>query len=174
MSTQNQGTWFERDIGRIADAYREKQLLDISKVDPPTRVIWIPAAKRKPGQPAQTVLQLANPFLDYMGTWTERAGRAVFLEAKSTSEPRLPLMQDSGLKQRQIDSLSRWARGGAAVGVLWGHANAIRFVPLAAVQAQLAAGVKHLKWEHARVVQPGFGWCTWDFLQALRVYHPEG
>lgn len=172
MSTKNQGTWLEAEIKKILEVYRDKGLLDMSKVDPPTRVIWVPAAKRKPGQAAQTVMQLPNPFLDYVGSWTERAGRAVFLEAKSTAEPRLPLMNDSGLKQRQIESLLRWRRAGGAVGVLWACCGAIRFVPLVAVEAQLRGGVKHIKWEHAMELKRGFGWVTWDFLEALRAYHP--
>lgn len=173
VSTKNQGTWLERDIQRCCDVYREKCLLDLAKVEPPTRVLWTPKARRRPGQPEQTVLQLPNPFLDYVGAWRERGGRAVFLEVKSTSEPRLGIMQSSGIRDAQFFALQRWARAGGAVGVLWAHREELRFLPLEALEVRLKDGVKHVKWEHARAIPRGMGWLTWDFLQVLRLYNPE-
>jgi hypothetical protein len=167
MSTKNQGTWFERDLVRICNAYRGKRTMDLEKVEPPTRVV-----KRPPTfQPE--ILRLANPFLDFVGTWTAQGGRAIFLEAKSTAEPRLPLRTSGGLSESQHDALLRWADSGAAVGVLWGHREDVRFVPLIAIAAQLAAGVKHLKWENATPIPAGVGWIRWDFAAVLAQYCPR-
>lgn len=168
MSTKNQGTWFERDLARICAAYRGKRIIDLEKVEPPTRVV------KRPPKFQPEILRLANPFLDFVGCWTARGGRAVFLEAKSTDEPKLTLRSSGGLSESQHDALVRWDAAGAAVGLLWGHREDVRFVPLEAIASQLLAGVKHLKWENATPVPQGLGWVRWDFVRALEQYYPAG
>lgn len=167
MSKKNQGTWFEGDLVKICRAYRHNGVMELEKVEPPTRVV-----KRPPTfQPE--ILRMANPFLDFVGVWTRRQGRAVFLEAKSTAEPKLGLKQSGGLSEAQYDSLVRWNAAGAAVGILWAYAQHVRFVPLLACVAQLEAGVKHVKWENATPVPQGTGWVMWDFEKVLASYYPE-
>lgn len=159
---KGKGKWLEEEITRIAGAYRTRGQLHLEKVDPPTRIFR--------GQ----VIFLQNPFLDFAGAWRERGGRAIFLEAKSTDDPKLEIGK-GGLRDAQRQALRNWQLSGAAVGIIWGlsRAQELRWVPLEAIDAQLRNGTKHLKWDNATPLPRGTGWVTWDFLHALRLYHPE-
>lgn len=165
MSTSNQGRALQGEIDRIANAYRTVGIAKLHKVDPPCRVVGFGAARK--------VIFMPNPFVDYVGTWTQRGGRSLALEAKSTAEPKLPIRQQSGVTEKQFEALSEWEQHGAAVGILWGYKNEIRFVPMAAARAQLAAGVKHVKWDTATVIPRGLGLVTFDFIKVIAAYFPN-
>lgn len=164
MSIHNQGSGFEEQILRICEVYRQKGVLELEKVEPPVRVVGT-GIRRK-------VIFMRNPFLDYVGVWRSRGGRAVFLEAKSTKEPKLPF-GSGGLSDGQIANLIRWHESGAAAGVLWEHFGDMRFVPIPALQAMSEAGVRHIKWGNATPVPPGLGFVFWDFESVLARYYPE-
>lgn len=165
MSTSNQGRALETEIEAIANAYEARNVMRISKVEPPVRLLGT-GIRRK-------TIFLRNPFLDFVGSWTERGGRAIFLEAKSTTKPQLPLFQDGGITENQWAAILQWRNHGAATGVLWGYDGQIRFVPVPAMISQQQAGVKHIKWDNATPVPKGEGWVTWDFVHALRLFHPS-
>lgn len=164
MSTQNQGKDLQNTILRIARTYQDRNVCKIHKVDPPVRVVGFGAARK--------VIFMPNPFVDFIGSWTERGGRSIALEAKSTAKPTLPILQSGGITEAQYESLWSWRKSGAAVGVLWEYGQEIRFAPLEALRAQLDAGVKHLKWDNATPVPRGTGFCEFDFMQVLRAYFP--
>lgn len=163
---KNTGKWLEEEIKRIADDYQRRGILSLAKADPPIAIKRI--------GPKIVPIQLENPFLDFLGAWKRRGGRAIFLEAKSTQEEKLKL-GDGGLTDNQWAALRRWRAAGAAVGVLWGMTRTceIRFVPFELIESQLRNDAKHVKWQHAEPLQPGLGFCTWNFEQALADYHPE-
>lgn len=151
MSTSNTGRWLEADIEKAAKAYEDRKVATLSKVDPPTLRIG-----------GKTIFK-ANPFLDFVGCWR---GAAIFIEAKSTAEPKLSICSgsSSGITPKQYESLHRWARAKAVTFVLWGHAGEIRLVLLSQLTERINAGVKHLKWEEAHKIEPGNGWVRFDFL----------
>ncbi len=164
MSIHNQGSGFEDSLARVCEVYKLKGILELEKVEPPVRVVGT-GFKRK-------VIFMPNPFLDYVGAWRSRGGRALFLEAKSTREPKLPFGA-GGLTDKQIDALERWHSAGAAVGLLWEHLGHVRFVPLMAIQAQRDSSTRHLKWGNATPVPAGMGFLFWDFEPVLARYYPD-
>lgn len=167
MSATHGGKWLEEEITRIANDYDRRRVLSLNKVDPPTRMIMDKRTKR------WIPIHLANPFLDFVGAWTEQRGRGIFLEAKSTTEPRLQL-GSGGISDNQWIALQRWRKAGAAVGVLWGYTptHEIRFVPFELIESQLRNDAKHVKWQHASEIPRGLGFCTWNFAAILAEYHP--
>ncbi len=103
------GRGFEQQVENSAAHYERQQILLLRKVEPPTRVVG--------GGAARKVIFLDNPFLDFVGSWTERGGRMIVLEAKETHEPRLSY--GGGLTERQLEAMHRWWQVGAAVGLVW-------------------------------------------------------
>jgi hypothetical protein len=85
---RNDGRGFQKEIEQTCGAYQNRRAATLRKVDPPTRVIGTAAARR--------VIFRPNPFLDFAGSWTARHGRAIFVEAKSTSTHRLPFARSGG------------------------------------------------------------------------------
>lgn len=166
MSATEHGKWLQDEIARISDDYERRGLARIKKVDPPLRIIGNPFKGKG------RVIPLTNPFLDFMGTWTARAGRTIVIEAKSTQEPKLPFGK-GGLDADQWRSIQEWRQAGAAVAVLWGLKGVIRYVPYEAIRSVMQQGVKHIKWECATEIPAGMGFCTCDFLHVLGEYHPE-
>lgn len=164
MSISNQGKQLQETIAACAAYYAHRGIAKIHKVDPPCRIVGA-GFKRK-------TIYLENPFVDFIGTWAARGGRTIALEAKSTEKPTLPVSQDGGVTAKQLAALQDWRDHGAAVGVLWEYGEDIRFVPLDAIRSQLDAGIKHVKWEHARPVPEGLGFCRFDFLAVLAIYFP--
>lgn len=173
----NTGKAFEKEIEGVLVQYQAKNLLRMKKVDPPLRYI------------GGRVLHLANPFLDFIGSWTERGGRMVVMECKSTrpktgaqlpfmevlAEARLPL-GDGGLTDRQRDSLGRWHDAGAAAFVLWRHGNReTALIPWPVIwTVDRRMDRRHLLWGDGVPVQAGTGFVTVDFLAAMRrVFHGE-
>lgn len=155
---KRQGQWLEKEIGMINDAYRLQNIAKIHKVSPPSIVIYNPVLR---------VVMLENPYLDYIGTWTSRDGRTISIEAKSTEKPSLTICQDGGITDRQYAALHAWHQSGAAVGVLWGYQERIRFVTIAALTSQIQAGVKHIKWDQVQPIPTGLGFITHDYIRSL-------
>ena len=75
------GKEFEDILARICDCYRQSGRAKIHKVDPPSKMVG-----RGPGA---RIIYGVNPFLDFIGTWSERGNRSLMMEAKSTSNHRL-------------------------------------------------------------------------------------
>lgn len=149
------GTDFERNLELVWDAYRKRGICDVEKVDPPTRNV------------SRRVIQLANPFLDYVGTWTEIGGRAIFLEAKSTQDPRLELGA-GGVTSKQQAALVRWDRAGAVTGIVWHHRGEVKVITAATFKAAFSMdGVKSFKWRQIPPTPRGEGWIIWDVMASL-------
>jgi len=160
------GQAFEREVGMVCDAYRATGRADIRKVDPPTRTLW------KCGKPV-TIL-LPNPFLDFVGTWTEMGGKAVMIEVKSTEEPRLAVLAEkqkgSGISHDQLTNALAWEKAGAAVAFLWRHDRAVRLLTPSMVRAA-TTDRKSVTWTTAHLVPAGLGFCFHDFLTLLHPIH---
>lgn len=162
------GQSFERRIAMICDAYRKAGLADIRKVDPPT----LTTGSRR----ATKIIHLANPWLDFVGTWTARGGRMIQIEAKSTEEPVLQILKEgrsgSGITYNQQINARRWANAGAAVGFLWHFQGEVRFVTPTMVEAQLTQRYS-LRWIDAHRVPAGPGFILHDFLAVFAaIYTP--
>lgn len=161
---KNDGRSLQKEIEMIADEYERRGIARLKKVDPPLKIIGT-------GIHRQTIF-LDNPFVDFVGTWTARGGRGLFIEAKDTEEPTLKvLVKSGGLTEKQWQALLHWEKAGAACGILWRHRQQIRLVPVPAVFCQIRAGAKHVKWEHATPVPRGMGFVTFDFLHTLGEYY---
>lgn len=164
---KNGGTEFETHVEIVCDAYRAQGLADIEKVAPPVKVFGMDA------RGMARVALLTNPFLDFVGTWTEQGGRAIHLEAKATSTPRLPVGNKDGVDADQLANLRRWYKAGAAVGVLWQHAETVRFVSLTMIEHALNVDQrKSVPWIDGYILPPGPGLVSFDFLAMLRVLFP--
>jgi len=148
----NTGKAFEKLIEAIAVQYASKKLLRLRKVDPPVRY----AGGR--------MIPMENPFTDYVGVWTERDGRAVFIEAKSTRDPVLPL---SHLTDKQVAAMHAWRVAGAAVLLLWECGGVVRFWTEPMISDQ-TIHKRHLKFNDGFIVPTGMGWVTHDFLESMR------
>ncbi len=160
-NARNNGKTFEALLTRIFTAYEDRGIATLRKVDPPTRVVGKP--------PRQRVIYLENPFLDYVGV--QRAtGRALFIEAKSTMEPRLEIgtekTEGRGLSLPQINNMERWNQAGAGVCVLWGYGDAIRLVTLQQIHRS-AVTRRSVPWDDAWHIPQGPGFIIYDFLPLL-------
>lgn len=167
MKTSTPGQSFERQIQLVCDAYRAQGRADIRKVDPPTKTFGF-------GGNTKTIL-LANPWLDFMGCWTENCGRTIMLEAKATSEPRLSLLaagqRGGGISHNQLTTAKTWAKAGAAVAFLWHHESRVKIVTPAMVEAATACR-KSIRWCDAHSCHAGTGFVFFDFLSLLQPIHP--
>lgn len=157
----NDGKRFEGLVKDVAADYFRKKILRLEKVEPPTRIVG-----------PNRIIFLENPFADFMGTWEERGGRAMFIEAKSTKDERLPI-GNGKLSDDQIDWLIRWHTCGAAVGVIWESAFRVGFLPIGTIEAIRKSGRRHIKFEEADPVPQGMGRCIFDFAQNLRRWYPS-
>lgn len=163
---KNGGINFEDHVVICADVYRTQGRADITKVEPPTKTVFIGKGKTK-------TIQLENPYLDFVGCWTERGGRAIHLEAKATSTPRLPVGNDDGVNADQLANLKRWHASGAAVGVLWQHAEQVRFVTLGMItHAREVEERASVAWTKAYPIPYGGGFLSFDFLSILGKVYP--
>jgi len=122
------GAEFEKEVIRRAALYEKERLLVLRKVDPPTRII----GKAK-------IIYLPNPFLDFVGSYTEAGGRAIFIEAKQTDGDKLGIgsSNSSGVTVKQLHALRVWSASGAIAAVLWKTPNAIWFVPIEAIESMM-------------------------------------
>lgn len=155
----NDGRAFQADIETTLNAYRARGRADLRKVDPPSRLVGTGAQRH--------VIFMANPFLDYVGAWTERHGRTVIIEAKSTREHRLRLARDGGLTAEQCDTLARWRKAGAAAAVLWRHAGTVTLWTAERVWQEIGFGKASLVHEEGVPVPQGVGTLLVDFLPVL-------
>jgi hypothetical protein len=145
----------------------------LRKVDPPTRVIGSGAFRR--------IIFQMNPFLDFCGAWTERDGRAVFVETKSTSEPKLTVNTSGGLTVTQVESLRHWHNAGAVAFVLWEYRGEVALLPAAMIiehVKQIVAGTAFKYIDRATVyphwmVPKGLGFITFDFRQVMAAVWPR-
>lgn len=156
------GQSFERRIEMICDHYRSAGIADIRKVDPPTKTFG-QGKNRK-------IVHLANPWLDFVGSWRAQGGRMIQLEAKSTEEPTLAIVKPggktSGITYNQQMNARRWADAGAAVAFLWHWRGDVRLVTPTMVEAQLTQRMS-LRWIDAHPVPPGPGFIFHDFLAMM-------
>lgn len=162
----NDGRSFQKEIERTCGGYQSRRAATIRKVDPPTRLIGT-GANRK-------VIFLANPFLDFVGTWTARHGRAIVLECKSTQTHRLPFRRSGGLTDEQLGTIKTWRHAGAAVALLWRWNERVALFTPEQLVAFEAAAVKSLLHESGVLVPRGEGNVVWDFLAVLeRLLWPQ-
>lgn len=161
---RNDGRAFEHDLEVIFTRYASQGLLRLKKTVPPCKVMG--------GGAGRKVIFLRPEYLDFCGSWNERGGRFVNLEAKSTSKPLLALESDSGLTVRQVEILRNWSISQGAVAVLWEHIGEVKLVLPLTIVGTLARR-KSLRWEDAgRVIKPGLGLERWQILAALRSAFP--
>jgi penicillin-binding protein-related factor A (putative recombinase) len=158
MNGHDTGKAWERELELCWEGYRRAGIADIRKVDPPTRMVRMGGGK-------VVAIPQPNPYLDYAGAWTARHGQAVFLEAKSTQQPRLSIGTDDGIKESQIESIGRWAAAGAISGVLWHHDGGVKAITAQELLHCVAAGARSLKWRHLPLVERGTGLIVWQVLQ---------
>src|SRR5579862_1167264 len=156
---RNTGKPFEAHLLEIASIYENRGILSLVKSDPPVRVVGF--------GPARKVIFLRNPFVDFVGVWKERNGRAIFLEAKSTADPSLDLDHDNGITDTQIKSLKRWSNAGAAVGVLWECQGSVKFISLDSITRRLMANLRKIHFHQAEPVGQGEGFVMFDFIKNL-------
>lgn len=153
MAGKNNGTAFERQLAGIFEAYLKQGRAKIEKVDAPTKVL------------GRKVLFMPNPWLDFAGVWTERQGRAILIEAKTTEKPTLELGGTHGLSKAQWDNAMDWQRAGAVVLLLWHHRGEIRVTtPSMAMADCREQNRKSLRWCDAHPLPRGIGWVTFDPL----------
>lgn len=165
-NTTNTGKGFEARISAINKAYETQNKALLRKCDPPSFSVV------KNGQVRHQLLK--NPFPDFVGVWTANNGRALFIEAKSTKEPRLALMGKSGVTANQCASLFSWYEAGAVACVLWEHKSIWKLVTIKAIQKVLAEKRgnnfrKSIRWDEAIPIpiKPQYGTLTCDYLAVL-------
>src|SRR3990167_4399727 len=130
----NDGRAFQALLEKIFFQYQTEGWMRIKKVDPPTRIV------------GGKIMFMANPWLDYCGSWTESGGRMIVIEAKSTKEPRLPIGH-GGLTDRQREALRHWRLAGAVACVLWEYAGSVRLFTEEVIDAAAVAGDRSLKFD---------------------------
>ena len=149
----NDGRPFQTLLESILKQYQSDGRLRMKKVEPPTRIV------------RGRILYLENPFLDYIGCWSDRGGRLVTFEAKSTRESRLPLWSN-GVTKKQIDVLRLWESAGSVAFVLWEYSGDVRLIRYSAIKEALVER-KHLKLEDGVLVPRGEKWIMHDFLKVM-------
>jgi penicillin-binding protein-related factor A (putative recombinase) len=162
-NARNDGRRFEELFRGVADQYQHHRLLRLEKCDAPTKVLGV--------RPNVKVIFQENPFADWVGSWTERGGRALVLETKSTLEDKLTL--GGKLSDNQIEWLGRWHAAGAVTGVVWEANFLVGFLPLGRIMDVVKSGRRHIKFAEADPVPQGKGWVLFDFIQNLRRWYPE-
>lgn len=162
---RNQGTEFEQILETQHAAYAVRGLATLHKTSQPVKVFGGRGAPLR-------VIHLVNPFLDFVGCWKEQGGRSMHIEAKMTSQPRLPIWNDTGLKPQQIENLQAWHDAGAAVGTLWHHAGQTKFVTLAAIYQAREDGRESIPWAAGHKLHQTDDLIFWDYLPILRVLYP--
>lgn len=154
----NDGRDFQAAILKEAALYESQGILTLRKCDAPVRMIG--------SGPMRKIIPMRNPFLDFVGVWTERGGRALFIEAKSTATHRLPINRDAGLTENQCNAMSQWSEAGAAVALIWRCQYGIRVLSWSVIQNEIAIGMKSLCAEDFAQVENGW-------LAALRDAFPS-
>lgn len=159
---------FEANVKRVLEHYRQRNILRMEKVGPPARIMG--------GGLRRNVIFMENPFMDFVGTWTERGGRMLAIEAKSTQDGKLVMAEAGNLKDKQIEWLQRWHAAGAAVGILWEwRGTGWRFIPLGNLMAVVKTGRRHIKWDESCAIprMSGHPQAHHDFICNLRTIYPQ-
>lgn len=145
------------------EEYRRQRRANLRKVDPPSKVVSFG------GKPK--IIYQANPFLDLVGVWTESAGRAVFLEVKSTEKHRLPVSRPNGITGKQIESLQDWRDSGAVTGLIWVRCvpePVLKVISLETIEFAEACGNASLPWDDFPVCRGGNSpFLRFDFLSEI-------
>lgn len=131
------GKEFERHLTDLAADYERRRLLVMRKLDPPTRVIG-------PGK----IIYMRSPFVDFSGSWTERAGRSIHIEAKETHDNKLGVgaSASSGITVNQVHNLHVWHQAGAVAAVCWKSPDANYLLPITVIdELTRRSGLKHIK-----------------------------
>lgn len=137
---RKRGGELETSLHSIHELYLMERRARIHKVDPPTRVF------QKGGR--KQVIFLENPFLDYIGVWTEAGGRMLAVEAKETAEPRLELAKTK-LNPNQCRAIDLWTGAGAVAVICWRHDRQIKLVTPEIIRAEQEAGRASVRWSRA-------------------------
>lgn len=154
---RNSGHQFETDLLADCAQYQKAGVMRLKKVDNPIKTF------------GKRVIHLKNPFLDFVGSWTERSGRMICIEAKASKGPKLPL--GSKLTTAQQDNLRLWERAGAVSFLIWNYGSECRIWTVAMIEEE-AKHRKHLKFENGIKVPVGDGFLRWDFRKVmLRVWN---
>lgn len=157
----NDGRSFQKEIERTCGAYHSRRVAVLRKCDPPTRLVGSGAQRR--------VLFMANPFLDFVGTWTTHHGRALFIECKSTGTHRLPFARSGGITAEQVSTIKTWRLAGAAAAILWRFNDGVVLITPEDLLEAERTGAKSLTYASGRYVPRGEGNVLWDFLPVLEV-----
>ncbi len=156
---RNDGRRFEKEIEITFGAYEARGIASAAKVDPPMRIF-------RNGDKTN-MIHLANPFLDFVGVFTKRGGRALFIETKTTSKHRLAFRGGGGFSENQWNAMARWRKAGAACGIVWEfESRVVLFTPELLRVAEIA-GAKSLVHSDGLPVARGEGAIIWDFLSVL-------
>lgn len=154
----NDGRAAQEMVRMSASAYERQGRLMLRKIDPPCRIVG--------SGPARRVIFMPNPWLDFAGTWTERGGRMLILEIKSTNSERLAV-GTGGITAAQCDSLLSWHQAGAACGVLWHRGDDWAYIHPVQI-----AGEKSMSWIDCEPIPRGTGMVICDFLSVLSKIYP--
>jgi len=142
----------------LCDEYLKQGRAKLEKVDPPTKVV---------GRPPRIIYQ-RNPFLDLVGTWTEKQGRALFLEVKSTTSHRLPISRPNGLTKDQLGHLRAWSEAGATVALLWVHSGGLKVITLETIEDAAGRENPSIPWGDFPLCRRGpLPSLRWDFLSEI-------
>jgi hypothetical protein len=114
------------------------------------------------------IIYLTNPFLDLVGAWTEKGGRACFLEVKSTVGQRLPINRSNGVTPKQLEALRDWRKAGAVTGVLWVRGKDLKVITLETIEFAEACGHASLPWRDFPLCRRGNSpFLRFDFLAEI-------
>lgn len=157
------GRAFEEILEEHCETLEKTGRAKIHKVDPPSKVVG--------RGPKAKVIYQANPFLDFVGSWTERDNRSIMLEAKSTAEHRLAIdTKKGGLTTAQIDSMRLWARAGTITALLWFRSDLqeMKVVNFETIDFAVACGNRSLRWDDFQpCTRGGSPFLRFDFLAEL-------
>lgn len=161
---RNDGRAAEELVQRIVTVYKRNRILNLEKVEPPCRILYLPGGR-------QRVIWLKNPHLDFHGAWTRHGGRMLAIEVKSTLEPRLPINGNSGLTETQVDAMRNWSSYGAVVALLWfvGGVDELWIVPYGSIVSAIKCGQKSIRptENHMVLCGRGRGNVVFDFERTL-------
>lgn len=165
MSKTNSGKPLEKLVDMIAKEYDRQHVARLRKCDPPTAYV------------RGHVVNLRNPWPDFVGSWTSKGGRLLMVECKSTAEDFLPV-GSSGVRDEQVEALTSWAVAGAACFVLWSSSDLskLRLIPIDTLIHRLTTpgAVKRIRDGQPGVwpVDRGTGRIVFDFLSTAALRWP--
>ena len=159
------GESFEQQIAKIGEQYERRGIMRVSKVDPPVKHLGKKHENR--------LIYLANPYLDFVGAWSERGGRAIFFEVKDIDRTTLPtgVKTGDGVSVNQMIALMRWRDAGAACFVLWRSGAVVRLVTVETLRLAQTEG-RGVRAEECIPVAQGMGFILYDFAAAMRTVFP--